>query len=70
MVYSEWYYLCMFQDYNCDDARSRRGSETQIHRSEYDQDSVSKISKTCMLSFSRYNLIVKNKHMINDNFID
>lgn len=28
------------QDYNCDDARSRRGSETQLHRSEYDQDSV------------------------------
>ncbi|XP_037047683.1 whirlin isoform X3 [Bradysia coprophila] len=26
------------KDYNCDDSRSRRGSETQLHRGDYDAD--------------------------------
>ncbi|XP_037047694.1 whirlin isoform X13 [Bradysia coprophila] len=26
------------RDYNCDDSRSRRGSETQLHRGDYDAD--------------------------------
>lgn len=34
-------FRCVLQDY--DDARSRRGSETQLHRSDYDQESVSEI---------------------------
>lgn len=41
LKFSTHYYISCNQDYNCDDARSRRGSETQLHRSEYDQDSVS-----------------------------
>lgn len=55
----------VLQDYNCDDSRSRRGSETQLHRGEYDAVSVSLFSNNQQLKCTKAK-ILKN---IIPNFI-